>query len=494
MALTALQPDHAAAHHHGHHSIHHHSSMGAVGAHHHHSAHHHLASTGPSSLASAAASSHYQQAYNPYTSTSSSSSSSYRLPSSSSSYATSGAHLGSSSSSSSLFPYPLQTDGSLTSSNLTGSYGMQSPYPLGPSGMLQPPTNIVKSKRIQVKNACINCQRACKKCDTGRPCTRCIKYGLTDTCADSSRKERKRGIKRGPYKRRTNTSGSATSTSSLPTPPMSSHPFSAPSSGGLTSSVGVGIGLTGPASSSTPSLHSPYNSSSGMLATPSSAAAASASAAAAAAAAANGNGYYSLHHRAATTPMETTSASAASSSYSSYSRYLAPPVGGLRWSDYSPSFGVSSQQQQQQQQSLTANGATSASSGSASSVHTTSSGGGSSTPGLSQGLSTPSSAGTNGSGSFPGNPAANTPPIYSAGYGPMSSSQHHQQQQQHHHHQWHINPNSTASPAGLGHYPGSSVLTTSNSGNGALGGASANGGVVPFTLKMPSFSQRIPFH
>ncbi|KAI8867591.1 hypothetical protein GQ42DRAFT_126491, partial [Ramicandelaber brevisporus] len=41
------------------------------------------------------------------------------------------------------------------------------------------------SKRQQVKNACINCQKACKKCDEGRPCQRCIRQGLTDTCIDS---------------------------------------------------------------------------------------------------------------------------------------------------------------------------------------------------------------------------------------------------------------------------------------------------------------------
>ncbi|KAG0279734.1 hypothetical protein BGZ96_001840 [Linnemannia gamsii] len=59
-----------------------------------------------------------------------------------------------------------------------------------------------KPKRRQVKNACVNCQKACKKCDEGRPCSRCIKYGLTETCVDSTRKVRKKGIKRGPYKRR----------------------------------------------------------------------------------------------------------------------------------------------------------------------------------------------------------------------------------------------------------------------------------------------------
>ncbi|GAN04616.1 hypothetical protein MAM1_0069d04077 [Mucor ambiguus] len=61
---------------------------------------------------------------------------------------------------------------------------------------------IEKTKRKQVKNACVNCQKACKKCDDGRPCKRCIKLGLTATCRDSDRKERKKGVKRGPYKKR----------------------------------------------------------------------------------------------------------------------------------------------------------------------------------------------------------------------------------------------------------------------------------------------------
>ncbi|KAJ2448848.1 hypothetical protein EV183_005218 [Coemansia sp. RSA 2336] len=60
----------------------------------------------------------------------------------------------------------------------------------------------LRPKRAQVKNACVNCQRACKKCDSGRPCQRCIKYNLADTCVDSKRKPRKKGIKRGPYKKR----------------------------------------------------------------------------------------------------------------------------------------------------------------------------------------------------------------------------------------------------------------------------------------------------
>jgi hypothetical protein len=59
-----------------------------------------------------------------------------------------------------------------------------------------------RPKRRQVKNACTNCQQACKKCDDARPCMRCVTYGLTDQCVSSPRKPRQRGIKRGPYKKR----------------------------------------------------------------------------------------------------------------------------------------------------------------------------------------------------------------------------------------------------------------------------------------------------
>lgn len=60
----------------------------------------------------------------------------------------------------------------------------------------------MRSKRRQVKNACTNCQKACKKCDDARPCLRCVTYGIFDNCVDSQRKERKKGVKRGPYKKR----------------------------------------------------------------------------------------------------------------------------------------------------------------------------------------------------------------------------------------------------------------------------------------------------
>jgi hypothetical protein len=103
----------------------------------------------------------------------------------------------------------------------------------GLTDQTQNPPSTQAPKRKQVKNACskflythaheqkkeevlfnlfififnsikkiANCQKACKKCDDARPCPRCIKYGIADTCVNSVRKERKKGIKRGPYKRR----------------------------------------------------------------------------------------------------------------------------------------------------------------------------------------------------------------------------------------------------------------------------------------------------
>ncbi|KAM6496523.1 hypothetical protein JOM56_006996, partial [Amanita muscaria] len=64
------------------------------------------------------------------------------------------------------------------------------------------PPALTKPKRKQVKMACTNCAAACKRCDEGRPCERCQKYGIGDSCRDGQRKERKKGIKRGAYKRK----------------------------------------------------------------------------------------------------------------------------------------------------------------------------------------------------------------------------------------------------------------------------------------------------
>ena len=56
---------------------------------------------------------------------------------------------------------------------------------------------------------CTNCAGACKRCDETRPCERCVKYGIADSCVDGQRKERKKGIKRGPYKRKNKDGDSA---------------------------------------------------------------------------------------------------------------------------------------------------------------------------------------------------------------------------------------------------------------------------------------------
>ncbi|KAJ8656925.1 hypothetical protein O0I10_007259 [Lichtheimia ornata] len=93
------------------------------------------------------------------------------------------------------------------SSLISSASGLQ---PLQPVATGAPATQATttgqpQAKRKQVKNACTNCQKACKKCDDARPCPRCIKYGISGTCVNSVRKERKKGIKRGPYKRRQKT-------------------------------------------------------------------------------------------------------------------------------------------------------------------------------------------------------------------------------------------------------------------------------------------------
>ncbi|KIM70794.1 hypothetical protein SCLCIDRAFT_1206948, partial [Scleroderma citrinum Foug A] len=52
---------------------------------------------------------------------------------------------------------------------------------------------------------CTNCANACKRCNEARPCERCVKYGIQESCVDGVRKERQKGIKRGPYKRKNKT-------------------------------------------------------------------------------------------------------------------------------------------------------------------------------------------------------------------------------------------------------------------------------------------------
>lgn len=47
-----------------------------------------------------------------------------------------------------------------------------------------------KAKRIQVKSACINCRKSCKKCSSSRPCERCVKNGQENSCIDVARRRR----------------------------------------------------------------------------------------------------------------------------------------------------------------------------------------------------------------------------------------------------------------------------------------------------------------
>ncbi|KAJ3866917.1 MAG: hypothetical protein NXY57DRAFT_981395 [Lentinula lateritia] len=93
--------------------------------------------------------------------------------------------------------YPL-----LNTHPLTYSTMPMHMYPLTPSSQ-----RTFHAKRRQVKNACTNCQKACKKCDDARPCLRCIKYGIPSECIDSQRKERKKGVKRGPYNKKRDCKG-----------------------------------------------------------------------------------------------------------------------------------------------------------------------------------------------------------------------------------------------------------------------------------------------
>ena len=56
-------------------------------------------------------------------------------------------------------------------------------------------------KRAQVKSACVHCRKACKKCEEQRPCQRCVRLNMADSCVSHVRKPRERGMKRGPYRK-----------------------------------------------------------------------------------------------------------------------------------------------------------------------------------------------------------------------------------------------------------------------------------------------------
>ncbi|KAF4618917.1 hypothetical protein D9613_009821 [Agrocybe pediades] len=92
----------------------------------------------------------------------------------------------------------------------------QPPSYAPPAASSSTPSAASRPKRKQVKMACTNCAGACKRCDESRPCERCIKYGISDTCQDGQRKERKKGVKRGPYKRKPKGEGDAAYNGSQP--------------------------------------------------------------------------------------------------------------------------------------------------------------------------------------------------------------------------------------------------------------------------------------
>jgi Fungal Zn(2)-Cys(6) binuclear cluster domain len=46
--------------------------------------------------------------------------------------------------------------------------------------------------RVPVKSACVNCRRSKVACDEYRPCARCMKRGVADTCYDPPHKKRGR--------------------------------------------------------------------------------------------------------------------------------------------------------------------------------------------------------------------------------------------------------------------------------------------------------------
>ena len=85
-----------------------------------------------------------------------------------------------------------------------------------------------------------NCQKACKKCDDARPCPRCVKYNIALTCVNSVRKERKKGIKRGPYKRRQKSIEDSKSGSEQPDSSSSSYVLN-PAATPTTAAVNPGI-------------------------------------------------------------------------------------------------------------------------------------------------------------------------------------------------------------------------------------------------------------
>ncbi|KAJ7043358.1 hypothetical protein C8F04DRAFT_1074503 [Mycena alexandri] len=111
-------------------------------------------------------------------------------------------------------------------------------------------SQFVRAKRMQVKNACTKCQKACKKCDQARPCLRCVRYGYgVEECLNSQRKERRKGAKRGPYKKRNGKGKHIAHSDEAEPESESSPPSGSPSTEPGADSVPVGY---------TPTLYTQY--------------------------------------------------------------------------------------------------------------------------------------------------------------------------------------------------------------------------------------------
>lgn len=46
-----------------------------------------------------------------------------------------------------------------------------------------------RKKGARAKRACFHCKKAKTSCSNERPCSRCVRLGLTDTCIDTPRSD-----------------------------------------------------------------------------------------------------------------------------------------------------------------------------------------------------------------------------------------------------------------------------------------------------------------
>ncbi|KAI8811843.1 hypothetical protein BJ742DRAFT_104320 [Cladochytrium replicatum] len=89
-------------------------------------------------------------------------------------------------------PFPIDTSVSLhhlsSSSGVTPGTGASPRTACSQStpGSAYPP----QSARGSVRVACVNCKKSCKKCMDERPCPRCIRLKIEETCVDAPRKDR----------------------------------------------------------------------------------------------------------------------------------------------------------------------------------------------------------------------------------------------------------------------------------------------------------------